>query len=661
MKYGSASLCIQKNYRMWAAVHRRKQLKSATLALQQRAKMLVAMRRFQSQCRGGRLLQAGAKRSVARKNHVAQRSGARRLGAASRRAVKNDNYVQLLKDVIRKEREERIRREEEERRQKLEAAERAKAEAEAAAKKEAEAKGQKLCEQASACLDVNKVSEAWELLSLAKESFKTAGTKEHDEILEKLKVRIEKAEDRQQSKSEGEKYLVEAKRALREGKIEAAKTAINQAKTKIERSLDATIADEVTKVVTEIQSIEDKARYTKQGEDASEDASGCILQNDLDGAVNALKTAKTAFGRAGIVEEKAEKIANLEKALDKAREEQEKQKEQKQKEAKEKENIAAEELKAAEEQAEALRKEMEERDKAAKSAAKDAKEAQNAQLDNLAVSVGGYGHGRDSLNMSELAKTPKEKPKTEKPEGTPKVDQPVTLETDPPLEVIKEGWLFKQSKKLKKWQKRYFVLDNVALYYCRSPTSIPDGFFAIRRCQFHYSEKTCCFDVITPSRVFRMQTPEGVTQLREWAECYKKAMAHREFPYYHVEQTTRLDLSRELLLGVMSTGLRMVKLGLYDPGFEEEIAFYTFDEIYSWGASDLQTFEFRVATERMPYSFKTMHAQEIESRLEAKFVKWREWRLWKRQKQQEEAGVVQANTSQSTPSKGAHNRYKGPR
>lgn len=32
----------------------------------------------------------------------------------------------------------------------------------------------------------------------------------------------------------------------------------------------------------------------------------------------------------------------------------------------------------------------------------------------------------------------------------------------------------------------------------------------------------------------------------------------------------------------------MVKLGLYDPGFEEEIAFFTFDEIYSWGASDLE-------------------------------------------------------------------------
>jgi hypothetical protein len=38
-----------------------------------------------------------------------------------------------------------------------------------------------------------------------------------------------------------------------------------------------------------------------------------------------------------------------------------------------------------------------------------------------------------------------------------------------------DGWLLMQSKKLKKWQKRYFVLDNVALYYCRSPTRYPDG------------------------------------------------------------------------------------------------------------------------------------------------------------------------------------------
>jgi len=45
-----------------------------------------------------------------------------------------------------------------------------------------------------------------------------------------------------------------------------------------------------------------------------------------------------------------------------------------------------------------------------------------------------------------------------------------------------------------------------------------------------------------------------------------RAMGQRDFPYFHVEQTTRMDLSRELLLGVMSKGIRMVKLGLYDPG-----------------------------------------------------------------------------------------------
>lgn len=68
-------------------------------------------------------------------------------------------------------------------------------------------------------------------------------------------------------------------------------------------------------------------------------------------------------------------------------------------------------------------------------------------------------------------------------QGLQGLREAVSLEPDQPLEVLKEGWLLKQSKKLKKWQKRYFVLDNVALYYCRSPTSVPDGFFAIRRCQ----------------------------------------------------------------------------------------------------------------------------------------------------------------------------------
>jgi hypothetical protein len=35
-----------------------------------------------------------------------------------------------------------------------------------------------------------------------------------------------------------------------------------------------------------------------------------------------------------------------------------------------------------------------------------------------------------------------------------------------------------------------------------------------------------------------MQTPDGLQQLREWADCYKKAMGARDFPYFHVEQVS---------------------------------------------------------------------------------------------------------------------------
>ena len=55
---------------------------------------------------------------------------------------------------------------------------------------------------------------------------------------------------------------------------------------------------------------------------------------------------------------------------------------------------------------------------------------------------------------------------------------------DAPLQVLREGWLLKQSKKLKMWQKRFFVLDSAALYWAKTPHDVPDGFFPIRKCQF---------------------------------------------------------------------------------------------------------------------------------------------------------------------------------
>ena len=55
---------------------------------------------------------------------------------------------------------------------------------------------------------------------------------------------------------------------------------------------------------------------------------------------------------------------------------------------------------------------------------------------------------------------------------------------DAPLQVLREGWLLKQSKKLQMWQKRFFVLDSAALYWAKTPHDVPDGFFPIRKCQF---------------------------------------------------------------------------------------------------------------------------------------------------------------------------------
>ena len=81
--------------------------------------------------------------------------------------------------------------------------------------------------------------------------------------------------------------------------------------------------------------------------------------------------------------------------------------------------------------------------------------------------------------------------------------------------------------------------------------------------------------------------------------------------------------------------------------YEEEINFFTFDDIYSWGASDLETFEFRVASERTPYVFKTMYASDIEQKLEARFNTWREWRVYQATNR---GGVPSGSTpSRATP------------
>ena len=614
---------------MWSAVNRRKKVTAAMRVLQHYARSKVARLNFSLRRRSVQSLQAVMQRVKRRRVHAACIAGACRLKAAVLRTDKAKHYSLLLLRVIEKEREAEQLRKEEEQRKRLEEEERVRAEIMAQEKHKIEAQADELCDEVLMSIKSRQLDMATQQLELAADCYQQVGRTDKEVIIKQLTLEIRKAEDREVSRREGEAEMVKAQELLDKGETGAAKSAAQSAKAHFERALASDMSDQVHKLMQRVQQVDDKEQYLVDAQAAEEEAMAQLTAKNFSGAMRALDNAKSAYKRAGL--SAVPSLDLVEEQMMTAKRAMEADEHAKMLEEEELKKMSDLEQKAAEEQAKAMEKEVLERERDARERAKAKTEEEQRTMDScMAVAVGGYGHERPaSSDMREVMS-----PNSER--LLPKLGRdPVTLEPDQPLEVLKEGWLLKQSKKLKKWQKRYFVLDNVALYYCRSPTSVPDGFFAIRRCQFHYSEKTCCFDVITPSRVFRMQTPDGLQQLREWAENYKKAMSARDFPYFHVEQTTRLDLSRELLLGVMSTGLRMVKLGLYDPGFEEEIAFYTFDEIYSWGASDLQTFEFRVASERMPYSFKTMHAQEIESKLEAKFTRWRDWRLYQQQVQQQ--------------------------
>ena len=647
-KWAGASVVIQKNFRMWSAVAWRTRVSAAMRALQKAARARVARLGFRSRREGAQTLQARARRAWRRREHAAGIKSAVRLKAAVRRGAARQAYGMQLGKVIEKEREVRRLQEEAAAAARLEEEERKRAEMMAQEKHKIEAQADELCDEVLVSIKSRQLDMARQQLELAADCYTQVGRTDKEVVVKSLTREIAKAEEREVSRAEGEVEMRRAEERLRAGDTAGAKAAVHQAKAHFERALASDMSEQVDKLLLSVQQAGDKETYLTEAQAAEDQATALLTQTHATRyaeAGKAVEKARVAYKRAGVpavsLDLLESQIAAGQKKLDaemhaKAVEEEELRK------------MSEEEQRVAEEQARAMEKEAAQREAEARQRARLAGlEEEKALESRMAVAVGGYGHERPaSGDVRDLSAVMS--PNAERSLPSVGMRQAVTLEPDQPLEVLKEGWLLKQSKKLKKWQKRYFVLDNVALYYCRSPTSVPDGFFAIRRCQFHYSEKTCCFDVITPSRVFRMQTPEGLQQLREWAENYKKAMSARDFPYFHVEQTTRLDLSRELLLGVMSTGLRMVKLGLYDPGFEEEIAFYTFDEIYSWGASDLQTFEFRVASERMPYSFKTMHAQEIEAKLEAKFTRWRDWRLYQQQmqQQQEEAAAAPAPQTQ---------------
>jgi len=94
----------------------------------------------------------------------------------------------------------------------------------------------------------------------------------------------------------------------------------------------------------------------------------------------------------------------------------------------------------------------------------------------------------------------------------------------------KEGSLFKQSRFLKQWRKRWFVLNGHILYSFRdknnlaSPTeSIDLKVFSSVKSSEDYTNKQFSFDVYSNEQCFSMQAPSE-TEKEDWIRAIGRAI-----------------------------------------------------------------------------------------------------------------------------------------
>ena len=526
LKMEGAAISVQKNYRMWAAVAARKLKMSALVTLQRVAKGRVAARRWRVMREAAKAAQAAMRKVCMRREFTQRRKAMRTLQAAVRLFDNRRKYSDVLTKVIEREREEERKRREEEERQRLEAEERLKAEQEAKKRAEQEEEANGLLRQASVTVEKGNVAEARDLVKKAKDTYALAGVINRARAVEEVEANIARASERLGAGEEANQLMLMGKsqmdKASSAEEEKEARRTLKDAKVRYERALMAKESEKVSELLRLLDIKEEQRSYRADAIESIKQSKDALAKGDMGGARASLGRAQAAASRTGGGVPDAE-IEELRKEVERAERAKKEEEEEKKRAEKEAEAAQEEDSKRAEEQSKDMQKEEQRREKEAAQKRQEREKAEEAKKDTkMAVQVGGFGAGEeDGLNVSAVDVSILS-PHSVKGGADRQVDPiPVKLFPDAKLEVLKEGWLLKQSKKLKKWQKRYFVLDQVALYYCRNPTSVPDGFFAIRRCQFHYSEKTCCFDVITPSRVFRMQTP-SVEQLKDWAACYKK-------------------------------------------------------------------------------------------------------------------------------------------
>jgi hypothetical protein len=94
----------------------------------------------------------------------------------------------------------------------------------------------------------------------------------------------------------------------------------------------------------------------------------------------------------------------------------------------------------------------------------------------------------------------------------------------------KEGYLFKQSRHLKQWRKRWFILDDNKLYSFKDKDNTKDAtetidlkVFSSVKSSEDYTGKPNSFDVYSPDFIFSMAA-ENETDKEDWIRAIGRAI-----------------------------------------------------------------------------------------------------------------------------------------
>jgi len=118
---------------------------------------------------------------------------------------------------------------------------------------------------------------------------------------------------------------------------------------------------------------------------------------------------------------------------------------------------------------------------------------------------------------------------------------------------VKEGYLFKQSRHLKQWRKRWFVLDDNKLYSFKSKDEMKNAtetidlkVFSSVKSSEDYTGRANSFDVYSPDFIFSMAA-ETESDKEDWIRAIGKAivMSHTKPKEYDMDDDTEEDDSQE--------------------------------------------------------------------------------------------------------------------